>query len=67
MGYFILFVAIVFGGKMILDWINISGWIGVIINAITVTVVFNSIVISIFGRTKMFKELQQTFLKIITK
>ncbi|WP_320991334.1 oligosaccharide flippase family protein [Hungatella sp.] len=66
-GYFILFVAIVFGCKMILDWINISGWIGVIINAITVTVVFNSIVISIFGRTKMFKELQQTFLKIITK
>ena len=45
--------------------ISIGGWFGVIINIIIVTAVFNSIMLLVFFRTKMFRELFASFKNVI--
>lgn len=56
-GYLILFVAITIISLLSINLVTISGWLGVIIKTLIVTVVFNFIMIIVFYRTKMFKDL----------
>lgn len=66
-GYLILFALIAFASNFVIGCISISGWIGVIVKAATVTVIFNVLMIAVFFRTKMFKELVSTVKRIVLK
>lgn len=64
-GYVLIFTAIsIVCGKAI-SLVTITGWLGVIVQAVIVTVIFNLIMLLIFGRTKMFKEIVDSILSLI--
>lgn len=56
-GYLALIIAIGALSYYLTSIISISGWLGVIVNIIVVTAVFNLIMLLIFLPTKMFREL----------
>ncbi len=56
-GYLILFVIIALISDIIIGKIIIFGWVGVIIKVIVVTIIFNLLMVIIFAKTNMFKEL----------
>lgn len=66
-GYLLLFILITIASNLVIDRILISGWMGVVVKAIIITVIFNIIMVIVFFRTKMFKELycsiRQMFLR----
>lgn len=67
LGYIILFLII---GKLcntICLFFNFNGWLGVILDILLVTIIFNLSVILIFCRTKIFRELTKMFLSIIKR
>ena len=66
-GYVALFTGIGAVCWYLNSLINIGGWIGVIIRVMLVTVVFNLIMIVIFARTKMFKELFKSLLSVVSR
>ncbi len=55
--YTAIYLAIAVICRFALNIVTISGWAGIIVKMILVTVVFNSMVALIFSPTKMFKEL----------
>ena len=59
--YTSLYVMIAIICKILINMFDISGWFGIFIQICVVTVVFNGIVILLFCRTTMFKELIQMF------
>ncbi|MBQ4107955.1 MAG: sugar translocase [Clostridia bacterium] len=56
-GYFVLIVAIGALCCFLVSLVNFGGWLKVIFDILIVTVVFNSIMLVVFFRTKMFREL----------
>ena len=63
-GYLVLFIAIALLSEIVISKIMIFGWIGVVVKAIVVTIIFNFLMIIIFAKTKMFEELSNS-VKII--
>lgn len=62
----------IFGGiggicYWIISKIDISGWLGVGVNIVVVSIVFNLLIIAIFCRTKEFKEILKMVKKVIGK
>lgn len=60
-GYTLLFVAIGIICNAAVTHITISGWLGVITQIFTVTVIFNGIMLLVFGRTKAFTGIAEQF------
>ncbi len=56
-GYLCLFVMLAGVSDFAIGFVALSGWLGVIIKATIVTIIFNALMIIIFSRTQMFKEL----------
>lgn len=66
-GYLALFGALTVICYFAMCFVTVTGWLGVIAKIIVVTIVFNSIMIVVFCRTKMFKELFHTAKKLILR
>jgi O-antigen/teichoic acid export membrane protein len=66
-GYLGVIIAIDLVCTFVLSQVHISGWVGVILDIIIVSVVFNTMMMLVFGRTKTFCELKQTFFSLIKK
>lgn len=66
-GYIVLFGILTVICYFAIKFITIIGWIGVIVKIIVVTIVFNSLMVIVFCRTRMFKELFYTAKKIILR
>lgn len=66
-GYGLLYTAI--GGvcEFVVYNIQIASWLGVIVDAIVVSVIFNGIMLLVFARTKMFKEILGKISPIFTR
>lgn len=67
MKYVALFIAIGLFCKWLLVFVTVSGWLGVIIQIIVVTIVFNGIMLAVFAPTKIFKELVKSVFFLIKK
>lgn len=65
--YILLFICIGIICELCVVKINIGGWLGVILDAGVVTLIFNGIMLLIFCRTKMFKELAESFMSLIRR
>ena len=63
--YFGLFICIGVLCDFIISFVSLTGWIGLIVRILIVTVIFNTIMLVIFGRTKMFKELYHALFRIL--
>lgn len=59
--YTALYILIAIVCKLIVAQIPITGWQGVVLQILVVTIIFNSIVVLFFWRTKMFKEIINMF------
>lgn len=59
-GYCVIFIVIAVISNFAINCVSIAGWLGVILKAGIVTVIFNGLMISVFFRTKIFKELLQS-------
>lgn len=64
-GYLCLFAFITVISGLVIERVAISGWIGVIVKAGIVTVIFNGLMVVAFARTKMFQDLFKSMKKII--
>lgn len=65
-GYIFLFAIITVVSSLAIGCISIDGWLGVIIKAVVVTVIFNVLMIIIFIKTNMFKELLNSVKRIVS-
>lgn len=65
--YVLIFIALGVLCDFLLKLIQIPGWSGVILKALIVTIVFNLIMLMIFGRSKMFKEIVASFINVIDR
>ncbi len=65
--YIVLFSIIGLICSFCIKWISISGILGFIIRMIVISFVFNLIMVIVFARTKMFKELKQSFFALIKR
>lgn len=65
--YSFIYISITFACMMIVSQIALNGWIGVLIQILIVTVIFNGIVLLVFYRTKMFRELITMFLNVFKR
>lgn len=66
-GYLSLFTGIGFLCNYVINKINLAGWLGVIVDVVLVTLIFNFLVILIFCRTEMFKELTRMVAAMIKR
>lgn len=65
--YLLLIVFIGVICNWLLGFVNVAGWIGVLCYAGIVTVIFNGIMLAVFGRTTMFRELVKSLMNLRTK
>lgn len=54
--YLLLFILFGISSDFCISYIDVEGWIGVIVRAIVFTIIFNSLMILFFYRTKKFRE-----------
>lgn len=66
-GYCVIFIAIAVISNFAINCVSIAGWLGVILKAGIVTVIFNGLMISAFFRTKIFKELLQSVKQLVSR
>lgn len=66
-GYCVIFIVIAVISNFAISCVSIAGWLGVILKAGIVTVIFNGLMISVFFRTKIFKELLQSVKKLVSR
>lgn len=64
-GFLIVFVGVTLLCQLCLGFISISGWLGVAVEVVIVTVLYNLVMLLLFGRTQMFKELLQSFTTLL--
>lgn len=64
-GYIVLFSVIGVVSISFLSMVPIQGWSGVIIRVLLVSIIFNGIMLAIFSRFKMFKELKKAALTLL--
>ena len=65
--YLFVYIATTIVCKMIVSHITLNGWIGVLLQILIVTVVFNGIVVLVFYRTAMFRELMAMFSNVFKR
>ena len=65
--YCALFVGIAILSYFAVAYIAVAGWVGVVIKILTVTLIFNCIMILVFFHTKTFKDILRRFVRIIKK
>lgn len=66
-GYCVIFIVIAVISNFAINCVSIAGWLGVILKAGIVTVIFNGLMISVFFRTKIFKELLQSVKQLVSR
>ena len=66
-GYCVIFIVIAVISNFAINCVSIAGWLGVILKAGIVTVIFNGLMISVFFRTKIFKELLQSVNQLVSR
>lgn len=66
-GYCVIFIVIAVISNFAISCVSIAGWLGVILKAGIVTVIFNGLMISVFFRTKIFKELLQSVKQLVSR
>ena len=66
-GYCVVFIVIAVISNFAINCVSIAGWLGVILKAGIVTVIFNGLMISVFFRTKIFKELLQSVNQLVSR
>lgn len=66
-GYVLLTAVIGIICNVAVTHIIIGGWFGVIVQILAVTVIFNGIMLLIFGRTKIFAELIEYFMGLLRR
>lgn len=66
-GYCVIFIVIAVISNFAISCVSIAGWLGVILKAGIVTVIFNGLMISAFFRTKIFKELLQSVKQLVSR
>lgn len=65
--YVAIFTAIGFLCNVCMQYVSLEGWIGVIIDILIVLLLFNTIIILIFWKTSMFKEIVKMILGVFRK
>lgn len=66
-GYCVIFIVIAVISNFAINCVSIAGWLGVILKAGIVTVIFNGLMISVFFKTKIFKELLQSVNQLVSR
>lgn len=66
-GYLCLFSIIAGVLNFVIDFVAVTGWSGVIVKVAIVTVIFNALMVIIFSRTQMFKELVSSVKQAISR
>lgn len=65
--YLLLVIALGMLCNLCISFITVSGWLGVILQILVVTIVFNVAMLIVFGRTQMVKEVFTTLKKFLKK
>lgn len=66
-GYLFLFIGIGFICYYTINLVSLTGWLGVIVDVAIVTLVFNLIMVFLFCRTRMFRDLLQMAVGLLRK
>lgn len=66
-GYLCLFIMLTGLSNFAIGFVTLSGWGGVIVKAAVVTIIFNVLMVIIFFRTQMFKELVGSVKRIVSR
>lgn len=66
-GYLCLFIVLTGLSNFAIGFVTLSGWGGVIVKAAVVTIIFNILMVIIFFRTQMFKELVGSVKRIVSR
>lgn len=66
-GYTLIVFAIGILCNFVVEHIAVNGWLGVIIQILVVTVIFNAVMLMIFCKTKVFRDLTEHFKTLLKK
>lgn len=65
--YIILFFALYLVCSRCLSFVSVNGWLGIIMEILIVSIVFNGCMLLVFCRTRTFRDLWQSMLNILSR